>query len=355
MSEKEQQEHVYRIAVQSYHFCCPHKTSENCTNLLRRQFRVIKTAKWVRDWWSRASSKRKVGTGLKKKFNVADKRKIIALVHGFKKLSDGSKRRKLSVRKAAAKFYLLNPDNKMSKSTITNIIKASELNYRHLGEKSLLRKIHIEARKKLVMNLEGASMNIVFTDSTKFELQRYTNRRNDGSYVYSGEEVPADAKVKHPVWFHVYGSLCKYGLLGPYYVSAGVSINAELYSTQILPVMIRDLKKIFGDEEFTFQQDGAGAHFAKKSTEFLIKKNITFWKKGFWPGNSADLSPIENVWSVLKLKIFDKGTPNTVRTAKSRIKKFFRNFEIEKCEKLVNSFWKRVEELKTNGYGVLKH
>jgi len=121
-------------------------------------------------------------------------------------------------------------------------------------------------------------------------------------------------------------------------VNAGVSITGILYAEKILPPMIADLKKQFGGEDFVFQQDGAGAHFAKVTTNFLEEEKVDFWPKGFWPGNSADLSPIANIWAVLKREIFVKGTPPTQRSAQQRIKKFFPDFDPIECEKYVNSF-----------------
>ena len=91
-----------------------------------------------------------------------------------------------------------------------------------------------------------------------------------------GEMVPKTSLVKHLSWIHVYEALCKFGLCGPYFVASGISITGKLYSEKILPRMINDLTKKFGNKSFQFQQDGAGAHFAKVTTNFLEKEKVNF-------------------------------------------------------------------------------
>ena len=44
-----------------------------------------------------------------------------------------------------------------------------------------------------------------------------------------------------------------------------------------------------------FQQDGAPVHTSKVALKWLENNLNSFWGKGVWPGNSPDLSPIENL------------------------------------------------------------
>ena len=59
-----------------------------------------------------------------------------------------------------------------------------------------------------------------------------------------------------------------------------------------------------------FQQDGAPAHNATKTQQWCQDNFPGFWAKGVWPGNSPDLSPIENLWAIVKDEV-DKATPAT--------------------------------------------
>ena len=57
--------------------------------------------------------------------------------------------------------------------------------------------------------------------------------------------------------------------------------------------------------------------------------------------NRPDCNPIENVWSLMKLKI-NKRPPTSINNFVFRIKKQWKNLPIEFAEKLVDSMKKRV-------------
>ena len=83
---------------------------------------------------------------------------------------------------------------------------------------------------------------------------------------------------------------------GAYYVD-------EILKKSLLPTLKRtremDLtlqRKLLPDMSTAiFQQDGAPAHTYKVAMKWLENNLNAFWGKGVWPGNSPDLSPIENI------------------------------------------------------------
>lgn len=56
-----------------------------------------------------------------------------------------------------------------------------------------------------------------------------------------------------------------------------------------------------------FQQDNAPAHSSKRTKAYLASLGISLLS---WPPNSPDLSPIENIWGLIKRKLKGKAFPN---------------------------------------------
>ena len=52
-----------------------------------------------------------------------------------------------------------------------------------------------------------------------------------------------------------------------------------------------------------FQQDGAPSHRARATQDFCKTEFPHFWDKEEWPGNSPDVSPIENLWAIVDQSI----------------------------------------------------
>ena len=84
----------------------------------------------------------------------------------------------------------------------------------------------------------------------------------------------------------------------------------------------------FDGEPYCFQRDGAPAHTADITQEYLEENcNGEYWNKHMWAGSSPDLSPIENVWPLLQNFCSRPGhEPGTKRAMRKRILKYFVTF-----------------------------
>ena len=77
-------------------------------------------------------------------------------------------------------------------------------------------------------------------------------------------------------------------------------------SEKYIPLIKEGLKEYairLRRQKFIFMQDGARAHLSKESKQFF--KNEGFQPME-WPPNSPDLNPIENIWSVIKKKLWER-------------------------------------------------
>ena len=70
-----------------------------------------------------------------------------------------------------------------------------------------------------------------------------------------------------------------------------------------------------------------------------------------WSGNSPDLNPIENLWSIMKLRLRNEDCATKIKLIEAIIRIWYRDPEIkENCQKLVDSMPNRVQQvLKNNG------
>ncbi len=129
---------------------------------------------------------------------------------------------------------------------------------------------------------------------------------------------------------------------------ASTRLASRICKRQRTPVSQRTVVNIMkeADLHIEFQQDNAGAHFSNVALEFLEEKDVDYWRKGKWPGNSGDLSPIENVWSMLKTHIYQDGEPTTMIGMKRRINLFFRDFSEATCEMMLRGMPRRLQLLK---------
>ena len=76
---------------------------------------------------------------------------------------------------------------------------------------------------------------------------------------------------------------------------------------QILDDCLPDIKELW-TEGYIFQQDNATPHSALARKGYFNNNNIKIID---WPPQSPDLSPIENIWGIIKNKLFDRASEIT--------------------------------------------
>ena len=102
-----------------------------------------------------------------------------------------------------------------------------------------------------------------------------------------------------------------------------------------------------------FQQDLAPCHICRKVKYFFFaSNNISVL---YCLGNSPDLNPIENRWSVIKLRFCRKDCTTMVKLNEAVIECWYRDPQIqENCKKLADSMPKRIDMIEKSRGGHIR-
>ena len=100
------------------------------------------------------------------------------------------------------------------------------------------------------------------------------------------------------------------------------------------------IQEQFGDEQCFFQHDGA-----PKATKWLGEQNIDIFVA--WSGNSPDVNPIDNLWSILKKQV-DKQKPKNCDKLQALIMQEWVAISQDLAQKLISSMPGRIAEVLKN-------
>jgi transposase len=152
--------------------------------------------------------------------------------------------------------------------------------------------------------------DVVISDESRFGLFEDSRRMWILRGVYNPETFRTCAKFAQSVM--VWGAI-SLGYKSPLIFIKG-TLNASRYEAMLRTNhILEDIKSKCIGREMWFQQDGAPAHRAKSTIQF-IKQTTRLVED--WPPNSPDLSVIENVWGILKNKVAARA-PKTIEQLKS--------------------------------------
>jgi len=109
--------------------------------------------------------------------------------------------------------------------------------------------------------------------------------------------------------------------------------------------------KLFSrNREGMFQQDGARAHTSKATIAWLDTNIKHYILPEDWPPNSLDLSPIENVWSIMATAVYADPEPQSLQALKHRLRKAWKSISLSTLQNLIGSMPNRLKAvIKNNG------
>ena len=152
-------------------------------------------------------------------------------------------------------------------------------------------------------------LRVLWSDEANFNI---TCNRNSRVYRRKGSD-PLDPRyiestVKHPDTIMVWGCFTGLGPGKLVVLPPNVRMNAEIYM-DLLAEHLHESFELTGAQ--VFQQDGAPCHTARAVKDWLSVCEIPVIND--WPGNSPDINPIENLWSIIKKDLQKKDVSSLPR------------------------------------------
>ncbi len=135
----------------------------------------------------------------------------------------------------------------------------------------------------------------------------------------------------------VWGCISAYGM-GSLHVLEG-TMNAERYIKVLEQHMLPSRRRLFQGRPCLFQQDNAKPHTAAITTAWLRSRRVRVLN---WTACSPDLSPIENIWCIIKRKIRQR-RPRTLQQLETYIRQEWDQIPTPKLQKLITSMPRRLQ------------
>jgi len=169
-------------------------------------------------------------------------------------------------------------------------------------------------------------MNFIwFTDEKPFTVAAPKNSQNDRVYIPIGiRKKNVESSCILRTWptftksLMVSVGVSALGCRDIHFVDPGVKINGQYYCDVMLRRdLLQDIRQF--SDFYRFQQDGAPAHRARETVEFLTHETPDFispsqWprEEEEWPPNSPDLNPVDyKIWSAMQEQVYSKNVRDT--------------------------------------------
>jgi transposase len=135
-----------------------------------------------------------------------------------------------------------------------------------------------------------------------------------------------------------------------------VSVNGTMSAARYINILQDNIISFLENQplsnNFWFQQDNAPSHKAQSTTAFLNANAVEVLP---WPPYSPDLSPIENMWAVVKRRIREQGSTSIEELSHLFVEIWTSPEMICMCRTLMDSMPRRIEMCIKNKGGYTKY
>ena len=172
------------------------------------------------------------------------------------------------------------------------------------------RRTRLERSKALLQRYDEFDVQrIVFSDEKLFVIEEHRNAQNDRVYAVAFEAIPERVRTvqrfQKPGSAMVWGAVSSRGKFPLVFVESGVKINAAYYLEEILEGCLKaEAQRVFGQGQWTFQQDSAPAHKAKVVQDWCRAQIPDFISSSESSPSSPDLNPLDySIWGIFEARV----------------------------------------------------
>ncbi|CAF1097776.1 unnamed protein product [Rotaria magnacalcarata] len=194
----------------------------------------------------------------------------------------------------------------------------------------------------------------MFTDEKIFTRNGYFNRKNDVVWANNRNDANENGGIhereKYPVSIIVALGATWNGITVPFFFQMGERLNGKTYLDELLPFYKMEGDRLFGHQNWRFQQDGASCHTGK-SVQKWCKKNFKFFiSKDKGPTNSPELNPLDySIWNSIFNNV-DYYKVKTINDLRREIEKATKKIDVNCVWDTISVFRRRVQSVeKHNG------
>jgi transposase len=198
-----------------------------------------------------------------------------------------------------------------------------------------------------------------FSDEKIFKLQQWYNPQNDRIYVEEGTKKSEieDGRLlverkKFPRHVMISAAVSKLGKTQIHFIDQGIRIDGEYYRNKLLKNMIPEMnalangKFVAAKGEYVFMQDGARAHTAGESLQYLRENVPQLLEPEMWPPNSPDLNPCDySIWGLLEKNVYHGRKITSLPELKSTILQEWDKLPQEVIDRCIDSFKPRLNRV----------
>ncbi len=257
------------------------------------------------------------------------------------------------------------------KATISQRQAARKFDISQLMVHKILKKNHITCRKKMKipsrtdaqkisartkcgnLYLNNRNISWIIDDESYFTLSHSTINGNNNFYTSNIDLTPASVKFNPVKKFEpkllVWICVSDRGISDPIFRKSGNAVNKSVYIDCIKHGVLPFIRKYHSDGNYKFWPDLASSHYAHEVVDYYKTKNINFVEKSENPANVPEVRPVEDFWSILKAKVYEKGwRAENLNLLKNRIRLCIRKLDLNLIQNLLAGTSTRLDYVRRN-------